>query len=118
MERARKHMAQEDDLDRLEVLFQNAWEEGLELPLSPDRQQSLRDLFEMHVERLRAQLLEETTRRLGQLVSFGQLDELWAQMRHRLAAQRRHFGKDFDLLLAGRFDARAQELRASAPAQI
>lgn len=118
MERARKNMAQEDDLDRLEALFQNAWEEGLELPLSQDRQQSLRDLFEMHVERLRAQLLEETTRRLARIASFGQLDELWGQMRHRLAAQRRHFGKDFDLLLAGRFDARAQELRASAPAQI
>ena len=118
MERTRRRMAQEDDLDRLEALFQEAWEEGQELPLSQDRQQSLRDLFEMHVERLRAQLLEETSLRLAQVESFAQLDELWDQMRQRLSVQRRHFGKDFDLLLAGRFDSRAQELRGSAPAQI
>ena len=118
MERVRQGMAQENDLDHLEGLFHAAWEEGQELPLSQDRQQSLRDLFEMHVERLRAQLLEETNRQLAQVGSFAQLDELWASMRQRLAAQRRHFGKDFDLLLAGRFDSRAQELRAGSPAQI
>ncbi|MFH1033802.1 MAG: hypothetical protein V1806_04790 [Pseudomonadota bacterium] len=118
MERAGKRMEKENDLDRLEELFLAAWEEGQELPLSQDRQQSLRDLFEMHVERLRAQLLEETTGQLAQVRSFAQLDELWDHMRHRLASQRRHFGKDFDLLLAGRFDSRAQELRGGAAPQM
>jgi hypothetical protein len=118
MEKTRKRLAHENDLDSLEVLFQTAWEEGQELPLSQDRQQSLRDLFEMHVERLRAQLLEETNRLLAGVNSFAQLDSLWAVTRHRLASQRRHFGKDFDLLLAGRFDQRAQELRDNTPPQI
>ncbi len=111
MERARRQMAQEDDLDRLEALFQRAWEEGLELPLSQDRQQSLRDLLEMNMERVRANLLEETMDRLAEVETFSQLDQLWQAMRATLASQRRRLGKDFDLLLARRFDQRAQELR-------
>jgi hypothetical protein len=112
MEKARQEMARENDLDRLEGIFQKAWEEGLELPLGQDRQHSLRDLFELNMERVRAELLEDAGRRLAQVKDFTQLDEMWRQVRHTLAVQRRRLGKDFDLILATRFDQRAQELRA------
>ncbi|MFH1059876.1 MAG: hypothetical protein V1797_14525 [Pseudomonadota bacterium] len=118
MERARQRMSAEDDLDRLEALFQAVWEEGLELPLGQDRQQSLRDLFEMNVERLRARLLETVSQRLAGLESFAELDQLWQDVRPALAQHRRHFGKDFDLLLAARFDQRASELRHETGAAI
>lgn len=112
-ERVRQQMAGETSLDHLERIFARAWEEGLELPLSPDRQQSLRDLFEMNVERIRAQLLEEVTRWLRGVGSSRELDRLWAQVKERLQAQRRHLGKDFDLMVAARFDRRARELASS-----
>ncbi len=111
MERVRQGMARENDLDRLEEVFLRFWEEGLELPLAMDRQQSLRDMFEMNVERVRAGLLEQTARRLAGVDSFSALDRLWQEVRQTLTAQRRHLGRDFDLLLAARFDTRAQELR-------
>ena len=117
-ERVGAQMAQDLDLDRLEARFHAAWDEGLELPLSQDRQQSLRDLFEMNVERLRARMLEETSRGLARIHDFAQLDALWRQVRQRLARHRRHLGKDFDLMLAGRFDQRAQELRSGRPAEV
>jgi hypothetical protein len=66
----------------------------------------------MNVERVRAKLLEEAGACLAAVENVAQLDELWVQTRQTLAARRRHLGRGFDLLLASRFDQRAQELRA------
>lgn len=118
MESVRAKLAQERHLEHLETIFQAAWEEGLELPLSQDRQQSLRDLFEMNLERLRTQFLSLVAGRLAQVEDFATLDNLWSEVRPSLAAQRRWLGKDFDLQLAARFDERAQELRSQASAAI
>ena len=118
MEAVRAKLAQERHLEHLETIFQAAWEEGLELPLSQDRQQSLRDLFEMNLERLRTQFLSQVAGRLAQVEDFATLDNLWSEVRPSLAAQRRWLGKDFDLQLAARFDQRAQELRSQASAAV
>jgi hypothetical protein len=117
LERVSRRMEAERDLGRLEELFREAWEEGQELPLSPDRQGSLRDLFEMNAERLRTQLLDRINARLARVKSFGELDKLWAITREQLKAQERYLGRSFQLEAARRFDRRAQELRGQgAPA--
>ncbi len=115
LERVRRQMAAETSLDHLEEVFQRAWEEGLELPLSPDQQQSLRDLFDMNIERLRRHLLDELHRWLDSTRSLEELDRLWEDVKGRLQDQRRHLGRDFDLVVAGLFDRRAQELRVRRP---
>ncbi|MCB2186918.1 MAG: hypothetical protein KQJ78_10900 [Deltaproteobacteria bacterium] len=117
MERSRQAMAAEEDLKKLETIFQRAWQEGLDLPLSPDRQESLRDLFEMNVERIRTRRLYEINRRLLELNRREDLDRLWAETRTDLSRDRRLLGKDFLLLVARRFDRRERELsRLHTPA--
>jgi hypothetical protein len=44
-----------------------------------------------------------------------ELDELWEDVKRRLQAQRRYLGRDFDLMVAGLFDRRAQELKVRRP---
>ncbi|BEQ13397.1 hypothetical protein [Desulfoferula mesophila] len=114
LERVGQTMAAVEDLARLEEVFKLAWEQGQELPLGPDRQGSLRDLFEMNAERLRAQLLERLTARLERVGSFQELDELWQRAKNKLAEQSRYVGQPFHLEVARRFDRRAQELRGRA----
>ncbi|WP_449245890.1 hypothetical protein [Desulfarculus baarsii] len=110
LERVGEAMAKEDDLERLAAIFESAWEEGLELPLGRDRQQSLRDLFDMNVERLRGAILDQLARELNQVADQPALEDLWARAKERLRGQRRHLGKDFFLLVAHRFDRRAREI--------
>ncbi len=113
MERMRSQMAEATSLDQLEELFNQSWEEGLGLPLSRDRQQSLRDLYELNSERIRATFLEKVSRQLNEVQSVKDLDSLWARVRKFMKSQERHLGQDFDLIVAQRFDRRAWELSQS-----
>lgn len=110
MERTRQEMAEASSLDELENLFNQYWEEGLGIPLSLDRQQSLRDLYEMNSERIRAAFLERVSRQLGEVQSLKELDSLWAKVKKFMKSQERHLEQDFDLIVAQRFDRRAWEL--------
>ena len=107
-----------NDLARLEEMFKIAWDQGQELPLGPDRQGSLRDLFEMNAERLRSQVLARLTSRLDRVSSFSELDELWQRAKKQLKEQSRYLGQSFHLEVARRFDRRAQELRGRARATL
>ncbi len=118
LERVGRAMAAVNDLARLEVLFKASWDEGQELPLGPDRQGSLRDLFEMNAERLRSQVLARLTTRLERVNSFSELDELWQRAKIQLKDQSRYLGQSFQLEVARRFDRRAQELRGRARATL
>ncbi|MCB2227139.1 MAG: hypothetical protein KQH53_10725 [Desulfarculaceae bacterium] len=111
LERMRRRMALESDLERLEEMFQAAWDQGLELPLNPDRQAALRDLFEMNAERLRIQWLDRINARLARLKSLEELEELWERTSRRFQEQKRHLGASFQLEAARRFDQRARELK-------
>ncbi|KMY66592.1 hypothetical protein AAU61_15770 [Desulfocarbo indianensis] len=110
MERAREKMARTESLGSLEGLFRQAWEEGLELPLSRDRQQSLRDIYELNSERIRTNFLGSVSSQLNEVSNLEELDSLWARVKKDLASQDRNLGQDFDLIVAQRFDRRAWEL--------
>ena len=110
LDRVREDMAGINAISRLLELYDEAWEEGLELPLAPNRQQSLRDLLEMNLERVRADFLQEMVARLEQTDSLPLLEQFWNQIRDILRLNRDYFGKDFDLIVAERFDAKAREL--------
>jgi hypothetical protein len=110
MERVRSQMAQAEDLDQLEEMFNKAWEEGLGFPLGRDRQQSLRDLYELNSERIRTNFLEKVSLKLNEVQSLKELDSLWGRVKKLIISQHRHLGQDFDLIVAQRFDRRAWEL--------
>lgn len=115
VERVRRQMSREEDLQRLEALYQEAYEEGLALPLSDDGMQTLDDLYEMNIDRLRAALAAEVRRELAAAGDPDELEELWDQVRGRLKQHHRFFGRAFELSLARRFDARARELADGSP---
>ena len=118
LERVGGAMAAVNDLARLDEMFKTAWDQGQELPLGPDRQGSLRDLFEMNAERLRSQVLERLTARLERVATFSELDELWQRAKKQLKEQSRYLGQPFHVEVARRFDRRAQELRGRARATL
>lgn len=111
LEEVREKMAAETDLEKLVDIYETAREKGLELPLSRDRQQSLRDLFEFNVERLRSKMLDDVASRLREIDNKQELDEFWERVKSQLKGRRRWLGKDFFSLIAHRFDLRAKKLK-------
>lgn len=111
LENVRKQMAAETELENLVRIYGTAKEKGLELPLSRDRQQSLRDLFEYNVERLRSKMLDDVASRLRDIGTLAELDEYWGEIKKQLKGRRRWLGKDFFSLIAHRFDIRARALK-------
>ncbi len=111
LEKVREEMASETDLENLVRIYEKARERGLELPLSRDRQQSLRDLFEFNVERLRSSMLDEVASRLRDINSLDEFDKYWGEVKSQLKGRRRWLGKDFFVLIAHRFDLRARGLK-------
>ena len=107
----RREMGQCQSLPRLAEIFDRAWEDGLELPLSKDHQQGLRDLFDLNAERLRADFIEDVSRELKNVTNFQELDNLWGKVRAKILEQREYLGKDFELLVAERFDRLTWSLR-------
>jgi len=118
LERVRQRMSRVERLEELLELFEQAWEEGLELPLERDRQESLRDLLELNLERLRGAFLDQVSSRLARVEDFRQLDALWREVRRRMQGQGRYLGREVELAVAQRFDRRASELRSRASAEL
>lgn len=112
VEQVKRDMEAETDMDALAECFERYWEQGLELPLDSERQQSLRDIFEMNLERLRGMFMEEVLERLAGLSSTKDIDRYWQKLKKTLRAERRHLGRDFELLLADAFDRRTAEVNA------
>ena len=110
LKRVNQAMAAETDPAKLKRLLEKAWEEGLELPLSEARQQSLKDIYEMNIERIRRQVLRELTRSLDKISSLEELKQLWGLTRQRLRRLRPYLGKDFTMVVAHRFDMAARKL--------
>ena len=116
-QKIRREMQDCQSLPQLAEIFDQAWEDGLELPLSKDHQQGLRDLFDMNAERLRADFIEAVSNDLKKVQNFQELDELWEKVRSRILEQREYLGKDFELVVAERFDRLTWSLRVrSGPA--
>lgn len=111
LERVRREMSREENFAQLEALYFEAREEGMELPVSEAHLQTLGDLYELNLDRLREDLLAEVAEALSEAVDLERLDELWSAVKARLADQHRFFGAASLLALSRRFDQRAEELR-------
>lgn len=112
VEKVRREMSREEDLANLEALFHQAREEGLALPLSQDLQQTLGDLYEMNLDRLRQVVLSGVLSRLAEAASAVEVDRLWEEAKAELLKQRRFYDGAFLQNLARHFDRRAEELRS------
>ncbi len=111
LQATRDRLSAAPDQPGLLALYEQAWEEGLALPLSPDRQEALRDLLDLNLERLRAAYLAALDADLATVGDFATLADRWEKVKAELLALRPLGDKGFELTVAERFDRQTRALK-------
>ena len=108
LDNARLIMSQTVTVNQLNDLLHSFNQKGKRFPAR--RLQTLNDLYEINLERLHANLLEQTTNRLSSVATLAELDKLWFDTRPLLDTPQTMHSSNLSLSIAQLFDRRRQEL--------
>ena len=91
-------------------LYQDLMERALEIGFDEDQKHRLNDLYEMRKDQLRREKAEETNKVLGGIQDIQELRDYWDSVKEFLLNNRPFLGKEFEALIAGKFDEMAANL--------
>lgn len=118
LEEIRGRMSRARSLSALHRLYTDLVERAWEIGFSAEQIHHLADLYEIKMEALRRQKAAEIDRRLEAVQGEAEILKLWDRTRTYLLRNRKLLGKEFEALLARKFDqARARKSGPSTPAE-
>jgi hypothetical protein len=98
------------DFKELHDLMKDLTDRSLELGLTEAQKQRLRDIYELRKDALKRAKLLEIERILAATHDAHELEDYWSSIKEYLQAQRPYLGKDFETLIARKFDQAALAL--------
>lgn len=104
LDRAKREMESITDVIELHQLVKNFLTESLELGLSGEQKNRLTDLFELRKEALKNEKIIEIDNILLKLDDRQDMIKYWERTKAFLKANRAYFGKEFEMIIAGKFD--------------
>jgi len=105
LNRAERRMARVEDFGDLHHHLADLQERSLEIGFSPEQKHRLNDLYEMRKDVLKRKKLTEVERNLEAIQTPQELEDYWGGIKGYLQNNRRYFGKEFEYLIAAKFDA-------------
>lgn len=113
LDRVAKQMDLVKDFEDLHTLVKDLLERGWEQVFSREQKHLLEYLYEMRKDKLKAEKLQEIETTLASIHDRQELMDYWDGMKWYLQRNRRFFGKEFENLIALKFDQADAELRHS-----
>jgi uncharacterized protein with von Willebrand factor type A (vWA) domain len=104
LSQSEKQMALIKDFDELHNLVYDLLERSYDLGFSDDQRHRLNDLYELRKDSLMREKLEEIEEILETVQDAEELQDRWESIKWYLQGNRRFFGKEFENLIAKRFD--------------
>ena len=101
---AKEQMNLMEDFGELHNWVKGLFEQSLDIGLSEDQKARLSDLYEMRKDVLKRRKLSEIDANLATLHNVNALRNYWEDLKGYLQANRKFFGKEFEILIAKRFD--------------
>lgn len=101
---AKRQMALLNDFQELHVLVQDLLDRALELGLTQEQQQRLNDLYDLRKDELKGEKVLEIEHFLGTIQDIHELEDYWSSIKWYLQTNRPFFGKEFETLIARKFD--------------
>jgi hypothetical protein len=89
-------------------------DQGAEIGLSKDQRRRFFDLYELRKDTLKKEKIDEIESVLGAIDDINKLDDYWNSLKWYIKGNRRFFGKEFDLLLARKFDEAGARIKGLA----
>jgi hypothetical protein len=104
VDEAKSQMEMKSNLCEVHSLYQDLMERALEIGFDEDQKHRLNDLYEMRKDHLKREKVEETNRVLRGIHDVQELRDYWDSVKEFLLSNRPFFGKEFENLVAKKFD--------------
>jgi hypothetical protein len=101
---AKYQMNARKDFREIHSLYQDLMERALEIGFNEDQKHRLSDLYEMRKDQLRREKAEEAAKVLGRIGDADELGDYWDSVKEFLINNRPFPGKEFENLMARKFD--------------
>ena len=111
LDRITKQMDIVKDFEDLHTLVKDLLQRGWEQVFSREQKHLLNYLYEMRKDKLKAEKLNEIETILGSIQVPQDLMDYWDGMKGYLQRNRRFFGRDFENLIAAKFDQAGAKLK-------
>ncbi|MBW2302685.1 MAG: hypothetical protein JRF57_03120 [Deltaproteobacteria bacterium] len=93
-----------EDFEEITGLYNDLMDRALEIGFSDEQRHRLNDLFELRKDHLRREKLEEIEEILNRITDEQELLDYWESIKWYLQKNRLYSGKEFENLVARRFD--------------
>ncbi|MBN1106532.1 MAG: hypothetical protein JXL84_24225 [Deltaproteobacteria bacterium] len=93
-------------------LVRDLMERALEIGFTEEQKHRLNDLYELRKDRLKREKLEEIEGFLEKMQDMEEVKDYWDSIKWYLSGNRFYLGKEFESLVARRFDEAAARIRA------
>jgi hypothetical protein len=104
VEEAKSQMEMKKNFREVHQLYQDLMERALDIGFDDDQKHRLNDLYEMRKDHLKRKKVEEVGRILRGIHDVQELRDYWDSVKEFLLANRPFFGKEFENLVARKFD--------------
>jgi hypothetical protein len=113
LNRTETQMGLVKDFEDLHNLVDDLLERSWDIGFSPEQKHRLKDLYEMRKDALKREKLTEIEGFLENIHDMDELEDYWRSIKWYLQHNRRYFGKEFEHLIAEKFDALTAALTAA-----
>ena len=111
IDQAKKQMELLKDLRELHNLFNDLMDRGLDIGFTDDQKHRLNDLYELRKDQLRREKLVEIEGLITNINDINELKDYWDSIKWYLMQNRTYLGKEFENLIAKRFDRAVNEIK-------
>ncbi|MFC1580768.1 hypothetical protein ACFL4N_07620 [Thermodesulfobacteriota bacterium] len=110
LEQTRKQMNLLRDFEKIHNLVTDLLDRSLDIGFTEEQKHMLNDLYELRKDKLRQRKLGEIDRFLDGVRDLQDLKEYWDSIKWYLLTNRLYLGKEFENLIARKFDMKMEEL--------
>jgi hypothetical protein len=111
-EQAKQQLALLKDLKDIHKLYFDLMDQALEIGFTEDQRYGLSDLYEVRKNQLRQEKLDEIDGLIETISDIHDLKEYWDRIKVYLIQNRLFLGKEFENLIAKKFDEAARRIKA------
>jgi hypothetical protein len=113
VDEAKSQMEMKKDFREVHSLYQDLMERALDIGFDEDQKHRLNDLYEMRKDHLKRKKVEEIDRVIRGIQDVQELRDYWDSVKEFLLSNRPFFGKEFENLVAGKFDETMETLEVT-----
>jgi hypothetical protein len=114
LDQAKKQMELQKDFGEIHKIYQDLMERSLDIGFTDDQRHRLSDLYELCKDNLKREKLAETGELLGALGDMHELSDYWDNIKWYLLNNRPYLGKEFENLIAKKFDEARERIIGKA----